>query len=230
MQKSDIRKKDKPFFIWLYGFTAILSLFYLFFYYDLLIELLINDVSYISLIILLIFSLSTIFLGYQSYQIQECMSNFTRIKYSSISKNMASKKSLCNYYDQCMYEFFNLSLGSTKTNIDNINELLEVKLYKYIRTINFVADLLIRLGLIGTVIGFIIMLQSVTLIENFDITLMQDLMRDMSGGMMVALYTTLTGITSAVILMLQNKYLEQKIIDLYSGIIEVSLSKNETAE
>ena len=189
-----------------------------------------NDISYISLIILLIFSLSTIFLGYQSYQIQKCMSNFARIKYSSVYKNMASEKSLCNYYDQCMYEFFNLSLGSTKTNIDNINELLEVKLYKYIRTINFVADLLIRLGLIGTVIGFIIMLQSVTLIENFDITLMQDLMRNMSGGMMVALYTTLTGITSAVILMLQNKYLEQKIIDLYSGIIEVSLSKNETAE
>ncbi len=230
MQKKNIRKKGKPFFVWLYGFAAILSVFYLFIYFDLLSELLINDVSYISLVILSIFFFSTIFLGYQSCQIQECLNNFIKEKYTDISSVIPSSNNTSNYYSQCIYEFLNLSYGSNTTHRDNLNELFEVKLYKYVRIVNFVADLLIRLGLIGTVIGFIIMLQSVTLIENFDITLMQDLMRDMSRGMMVALYTTLTGITSAVILMLQNKYLEQKIIDLYSDVIEVSLLENETTE
>ena len=60
------------------------------------------------------------------------------------------------------------------------------------------------------------MLQSVTLIENFDIGLMQDLMKNMSTGMMVALYTTLTGLTTAIALTLQNKYLELLLVDLYS--------------
>ena len=99
-------------------------------------------------------------------------------------------------------------------------ELLELKISKYLRILSFIVDLLIRLGLVGTVIGFILMLQSVTLIENFDINLMQDLMKNMSAGMMVALYTTLTGLTSAMILMLQNKYLELLLVDLYSIVSE----------
>ena len=106
-------------------------------------------------------------------------------------------------------------------------ELLELKISKYLRILSFIVDLLIRLGLVGTVIGFILMLQSVTLIENFDINLMQDLMKNMSAGMMVALYTTLTGLTSAMILMLQNKYLELLLIDLYSLVSERLRVKNE---
>ena len=106
-------------------------------------------------------------------------------------------------------------------------ELLELKISKYLRILSFIVDLLIRLGLVGTVIGFILMLQSVTLIENFDINLMQDLMKNMSAGMMVALYTTLTGLTSAMILMLQNKYLELLLIDLYSLVSERLRAKNE---
>tara|TARA_B100000614_G_C14561727_1_gene497465 strand:- start:5415 stop:5738 length:324 start_codon:yes stop_codon:yes gene_type:complete len=99
-------------------------------------------------------------------------------------------------------------------------ELLELKISKYLRILSFIVDLLIRLGLVGTVIGFILMLQSVTLIENFDINLMQDLMKNMSAGMMVALYTTLTGLITAMILMLQNKYLELLLVDLYSIVSE----------
>tara|TARA_B100001027_G_C16039609_1_gene229295 strand:- start:138 stop:467 length:330 start_codon:yes stop_codon:yes gene_type:complete len=106
-------------------------------------------------------------------------------------------------------------------------ELLELKISKYLRILSFIVDSLIRLGLVGTVIGFILMLQSVTLIENFDINLMQDLMKNMSAGMMVALYTTLTGLISAMILMLQNKYLELLLIDLYSLASERLRVKNE---
>tara|TARA_B100000579_G_scaffold382641_1_gene351931 strand:+ start:783 stop:1106 length:324 start_codon:yes stop_codon:yes gene_type:complete len=106
-----------------------------------------------------------------------------------------------------------------------MHELLELRLSKYLRIVSFIVDLLIRLGLVGTVIGFILMLQSVTLIENFDIGLMQDLMKNMSTGMMVALYTTLTGLITAIVLMLQNKYLELLLIDLYSLVSKKIKSK-----
>ena len=104
-----------------------------------------------------------------------------------------------NYYIACIYE---LSEQTNESNLSNMHELLELRLSKYLRIVSFIVDLLIRLGLVGTVIGFILMLQSVTLIENFDIGLMQDLMKNMSTGMMVALYTTLTGLITAIVLML----------------------------
>ena len=41
-----------------------------------------------------------------------------------------------------------------------------------------VVDLLLKLGLVGTVIGFIIMLSAITEIENFDFTLMNTLLQN----------------------------------------------------
>jgi biopolymer transport protein ExbB/TolQ len=72
--------------------------------------------------------------------------------------------------------------------------------------------------LIGTVIGFILMLTSITIIENFDLTMMQDLLQKMSGGMKVALYTTLTGLITSILLSFQYKFLENKIFDIISLI------------
>ena len=44
-----------------------------------------------------------------------------------------------------------------------------------------IADLMIKLGLIGTVIGFILMLGSVATVEDYDIAAMQDLLRNSEG-------------------------------------------------
>ena len=203
---------NKIFIKWLLGFTLIICIFYLLFYYGFISELFKNDISFISPIILLIFAISTIFVGYQVNLLQICMNTLKAPNDDSAIQTIYQTKQH-NYYLTCIYDLFKLSNVS---NISNILELLELKLSKYLRILSFIVDLLIRLGLVGTVIGFILMLQSVTLIENFDIGLMQDLMKNMSTGMMVALYTTLTGLITAIILMFQNKYLELLLIDLYS--------------
>jgi biopolymer transport protein ExbB/TolQ len=62
------------------------------------------------------------------------------------------------------------------------------------------------------------MLASITIIENFDLTMMQDLLQKMSGGMKVALYTTLTGLITSILLSFQYKFLENKIFDIISLI------------
>ena len=59
---------------------------------------------------------------------------------------------------------------------------------------HFTADLLLKLGLTGTVIGFILMLLPIGEIEQFDPSLIQQLLSAMSGGMAIALYTTLQGL------------------------------------
>ena len=67
----------------------------------------------------------------------------------------------------------------------------------------FVSDMMLKLGLLGTIIGFIFMLGSVANIADFDVSNMQKILRHMSNGMGTALYTTLTGLVCSVLSAMQ---------------------------
>jgi flagellar motor component MotA len=84
------------------------------------------------------------------------------------------------------------------------------------------ADLMIKLGLMGTIIGFVLMLGSVASLQNYDVTTMQDLLHNMSGGMRVALFTTLSGLIAGLILGVQYQFLERHADDLLAEIEELS--------
>ncbi len=212
-------KIDEIFFRWLYGFLVILGLFYLLIYYGLISELVKNDASYISLLILSVFLLSTVVLGYHVYLLNNCL-----IKFRIFFNNGSKIEDYCqlknnDYYQSCINEYILNSTSNTKSLSMSLDDDFEIKLYKHHNLFSLISDIFIRLGLVGTVIGFIIMLQSLSDLENFDINLMQNLLKDMSLGMMVALYTTLTGLITAIILTLQNKYLESVLFIVYSSVI-----------
>ena len=78
----------------------------------------------------------------------------------------------------------------------------------------FASDVLLRLGLLGTIIGFILMLLPVSTIKEFDSSIMQQLLASMSGGMAVALYTTLTGLITSTLLRFQYFILESAATDM----------------
>ena len=84
----------------------------------------------------------------------------------------------------------------------------------------FASDVLLRLGLLGTIIGFILMLLPVSSIREFDSSVMQQLLASMSGGMAVALYTTLTGLITSTLLRFQYYILESAAADM---VYQVSL-------
>jgi hypothetical protein len=86
----------------------------------------------------------------------------------------------------------------------------------------FIADLMVRLGLLGTVIGFIFMLGSISTITTADLQALQQLLSNMSEGMRVALYTTLSGLTAGILLSFQYQLLDQGADRLLSDIIELS--------
>ncbi len=85
----------------------------------------------------------------------------------------------------------------------------------------FVADAMIKLGLLGTVVGFIIMLGSITNISTFDASVVQEVLTAMSGGMGVALYTTLTGLVCGMLLSLQYQLLDRGSDDLIALMVRV---------
>jgi hypothetical protein len=87
---------------------------------------------------------------------------------------------------------------------------------------HFVADLLLKLGLTGTVIGFILMLLPIGEIEQFDPALMQQLLSAMSGGMAVALYTTLAGLVTSTLLKMQYYLLDSALTNLVNRLALLS--------
>lgn len=58
----------------------------------------------------------------------------------------------------------------------------------------FASEACLNIGMIGTVIGFIMMLVGFTDVDTSSVEKIQDLLGSMSGGMSTALYTTLVGL------------------------------------
>ncbi len=75
----------------------------------------------------------------------------------------------------------------------------------------FSADLMIKMGLLGTIIGFIYMLASVANITDFDVTTMQKILKHMSTGMGTALYTTLAGLICSMLASTQYHLLDSSV-------------------
>jgi hypothetical protein len=78
----------------------------------------------------------------------------------------------------------------------------------------FVADLLLSLGLLGTVIGFIAMLGPISGLDAGDQSAIKAALGAMSGGMAVALYTTLTGLIGGMLLKIQGFILDGAVDEL----------------
>jgi len=83
----------------------------------------------------------------------------------------------------------------------------------------FICGLLIKLGLLGTVIGFIVMLATVNSTESFDVAAIQQLLVGMSQGMRVALYTTLVGLVTSMVLSLHYLLLDRAADRLQARIV-----------
>lgn len=73
----------------------------------------------------------------------------------------------------------------------------------------FVSDLMIKLGLLGTIVGFVLMLGSVANVTDFDVSTMQTILKKMSTGMGTALYTTFAGLICSILTAMQYYMLDQ---------------------
>ncbi len=80
--------------------------------------------------------------------------------------------------------------------------------------------LLLKLGLLGTVVGFIIMTLNVSASTSFDASQAQVILKAMTRGMGVALYTTLIGLTGNIVLGWQLHRLDRAVDWLVAHTVE----------
>ena len=93
------------------------------------------------------------------------------------------------------------------------------------------ADSVLKLGLLGTIIGFILMLSPIAGLSGYDAASLQAALTKMSGGMAVALYTTLAGLVANLLLRVQFQLLadamQALLLDLSNAIADASANKDK---
>ena len=86
----------------------------------------------------------------------------------------------------------------------------------------FASDTLIKLGLLGTIIGFIIMLAPIAGLDASDKSMMKSSMGLMSDGMAVAMYTTLAGLVGSILLKIQYYMLDNATAKVFSRAVTLT--------
>jgi hypothetical protein len=81
---------------------------------------------------------------------------------------------------------------------------------------SFASDALMKLGLLGTIIGFILMLAPIAGLDAADRASVKTSMGLMSDGMAVAMYTTLAGLVSSILVQAQYYMLDDATAKLFA--------------
>lgn len=102
----------------------------------------------------------------------------------------------------------------------NLAGSLRLKLSTRITAIKHIANSLVLLGLIGTVLGFIIALSGVDVDQVGDVTAIGPMVTTLINGMSIALYTTLVGSVLNIWLMMNYRLLEGGTVHLLTQLID----------
>jgi hypothetical protein len=86
----------------------------------------------------------------------------------------------------------------------------------------FASDSLMKLGLLGTIIGFIIMLAPIAGIDATDRAIMKSSMGLMSDGMAIAMYSTLAGLVGSILLKIQYYMLDAATARVFSQAVTLT--------
>ncbi len=207
------------------------------------------DKSRISWAITLIYILVTIHCAYRIYtmslqtnlsmQVEKLIKKEKNITVSvgedeTVIINSTTKLPAC-FMSEYIGDIYYRNQTSNKQNDDSASvDLIEVyeSRLKGPQEIGwFVSDMMLKMGLLGTIIGFIFMLGSVANIADFDVSSMQKILKNMSTGMGTALYTTLIGLIGSVLSALQYHMLDRhadELIEMIRHLTQVHvLSKIE---
>jgi len=168
------------------------------------------DITNMVIVILALFSVGFILAAYRTFWLSREL-NYSYLKvlpHNSIAKN-----------------FLQNSKKLDASSRNNLAASLRIKLSSKINYIKFMANTLVILGLIGTVIGFIIALSGVDGSVSSNPEEVSKMVSTLIQGMSVALYTTLVGSICSVWLNICYQIMSTGANNLLSKIIELGEKK-----
>jgi hypothetical protein len=128
-------------------------------------------------------------------------------------------------YDPCTEswaaEYLAQVAGRRAENRTISGSALRVRITGWIAPVRHFANSLVLLGLIGTVVGFVIALSGIDGKAASDVSAISPMVSNLLGGMSVALYTTLVGSVLNLWLMVNHHLLAAGVQELFLGLIEL---------
>jgi biopolymer transport protein ExbB/TolQ len=168
------------------------------------------DITNMVIVILTLFSVGFILAAYRTFWLSRELNNsYLKV----LPPNSIAKDFLQN----------SKKLDASSRN--NLAASLRIKLSSKINYIKFMANTLVILGLIGTVIGFIIALSGVDGSVSSNPEEVSKMVSTLIQGMSVALYTTLVGSICSVWLNICYQIMSTGANNLLSKIIELGEKK-----
>jgi hypothetical protein len=86
----------------------------------------------------------------------------------------------------------------------------------------FASDTMLKFGLLGTIIGFIMMLAPIGALDPENRAAVRSSMSLMSDGMAVAMYTTLVGLAASILLKVQYSILDNATSRIFSYAVDLT--------
>lgn len=189
----------KTLFYWLLMFSLMLFGLYLCWDLQLLHGLFLQDKTRISLVISAMLIVMTLHAGYRSLFLARQFLMFDALFSAAESVNSRPR--------------FKPGISIAQDYVSNTGTLQAEVLAERIRGSHqvgwFVSGAMLKLGLLGTVIGFVIMLSSIRGLETLDLSDIKSLMQQMTEGMGIAMNTTIVGLVGSLLLSLQYLLLDR---------------------
>ena len=213
-----------------------------FYYFGLIQSMLSSDKSYISFVILIVYFITSLHALIKIFNISSEIRNIfiVKDKIETNEKNIISIEDLKGLFlindSKKNYKYFyqeyisNIITKTQKTDNKNFDQqiLLQLfadKLNKQLKIGLLVSDMMLKLGLLGTIVGFILMLAPISNIDAYDVSTLKTALSSMSGGMAIALFTTLAGLVGGILLRTQYYLLDEANEELFSNIAQISETK-----
>ena len=232
MRNSGGRPRHYLFLQWLLFLVSLLFVIWLAWEYGFLRFVFLNDPTRISVVISLIFIAGSVhcalrvwYLSAQLNEVLQISQEGKNAKISTLNGLLILDGKMMN--DSLASRFF---IDILKINLQSQNQyerqtfpqLIDVLVEEtggQHETGWFFVHLLVKLGLLGTVVGFVLMLGSFADINSIEFADLQDMIGRMAVGMGVALTTTLVGLVSSMLLGFQYLMLDRAADHLVSSSV-----------
>lgn len=206
-------------------------------YFGLLQAVVAQDETRISLVIFAIFIFTSLHCLYQTYVVSKELTAARKVREAVVASNGRALTAREHEVRTASGDL--LEPGVVTTHIANLiakartlegshldQTLLLRSLADQLRSREklglFMSESLLRLALLGTAVGFILMLVPISALDAFDVESMRQTLTGMTSGMGVALNITVCGITTALFLKFTYFLLDEAIADLFREVTELT--------
>lgn len=214
-----LNKTHYPLFLqWLLFASIVVFLFYLSYDFHVLPQIIESDVTRISILILCVFMLISLHCAWRCLLISHQV-NISSDTISHTRPHFHGKLQWLFSSDSNWLQDYWQGYQSGKDK-EVLAELFAEKLRGSNQIGWFFSSLIIKLGLLGTVIGFIVMLSSISTIEALAVDDIKNLMQQMTKGMGVAMNTTLLGLICSMLTGIQYLLLDRHCDRIVCDVVE----------